>query len=187
MKTSELQNILKRMENTINGEPWFGRPVMDLLNEVNHELAFQKQEFAPYSIADLVAHMIYWKRYVRDAMIGNDGERDQEKSFSWRHYGEPGKTTWSLMLTDFHQLYQSVTECLKNLSIDLQATVPGRDFNYERLLTGAIDHDIYHIGQVILSNKINNALPFEGKANKHFTSLLGIWGAGVMNWLVMIK
>ncbi|HEX6191004.1 MAG TPA: hypothetical protein VFZ42_01515, partial [Chitinophagaceae bacterium] len=68
---NEIQSIIRNLEITLDGEPWFGRSVYGILREIKPSLAFKKPKKDAHSLADLLYHMLTWveftlKRVVKD-------------------------------------------------------------------------------------------------------------------------
>ncbi|GEM_PF-1038956 len=192
MQALEIHQLTKRMDDVQAGQPWYGRPVLNLLNDIQPEFVFRQDEGFPYSIASLMAHMNYWKRYIRDVLINKNGEPDADESFQWDIYGKPDKNTWELMVTDYQQLQKSLKNCIHNFSIDPDLQVPRKSYTYQKLLEGAVDHDIYHIGQVILLQKYYSTLALKNYTRKggwtnSISNWFIAWGLGILSSLVIMK
>ena len=56
----ETQSIIKRLETTLSGEPWFGRAVYAILEEVDGKKATIKPNGTEHSLIELLYHMITW-------------------------------------------------------------------------------------------------------------------------------
>ena len=59
----ELTSIIKELENTLDGEPWFGRAVYQLMREVDPQKAFIKPNDTGHSLVELLYHMITWTEF----------------------------------------------------------------------------------------------------------------------------
>ena len=62
MTTSEkLQNELKKV---LSGDPWYGNPVYQIIEQVTFEAAFEKPAGTAHNIAEIVLHMLAWTEEV---------------------------------------------------------------------------------------------------------------------------
>ena len=56
----ETDFIISQLNETFKGDPWFGRSITALLNEVDEEMAFIQLK-KQHSILELVWHMVNWR------------------------------------------------------------------------------------------------------------------------------
>ncbi len=165
------ETILQKMKEVQVGKPWYGTSVEELLCRVDPNFAFERSPKMPYSIASLLAHMIYWKKYASDVLEDNKAERDQQASFSTTSFGKPGPETWFEMIHIFKELNAKITKWLDENMIDPYEEVKGTRYNLRALLEGITEHDIYHVGQIALLTKY-----FQGRrrSNPIFRGIRGL-------------
>jgi uncharacterized damage-inducible protein DinB len=151
----EIQIISKTLQDTLEGEPWFGRSVYSLLDEVNPSIVYYKANDKSHSLADLLYHMITWGEFTQKRL-----EKDTNLDLAyfetqdWRTI-DPEKHTWNKGLAEFKQIQQEISQLL-NKGDDrlLDETVDYRTYNFRYLLNGYIQHNIYHAGQIAYLNKM---------------------------------
>ena len=145
----EIQSIIRDLENTLDGDPWYGRPVYAMLREVDSSIAFKKPTADAHSLTDILYHMLTWaeftlKRIEKDKI--NDLAAFEKKD--WRDI-DPKIHDWDEGLAAFIAAHQQIIALL--LTKDdafLNEIVDYRDYNFRYLLNGLIQHNIYHTGQV---------------------------------------
>lgn len=149
----ELQSIIQHLETTLDGEPWFGRSVYELLGEVETSYAYEKP-FGSHSLIELLYHMLTWAEFTLKRI-----ERDQVndmKAFEkldWREI-DPMVHDWDEALAAFIATHQQIVAILKTKDDSfLDEKVDFRDYNFRFLLNGLIQHNIYHSGQVAFLKK----------------------------------
>ncbi|NJO24874.1 MAG: hypothetical protein HC867_02390, partial [Bacteroidia bacterium] len=54
----EIQSIIKNLENTLSGQPWYGRAVYEILGEVNEPDVYKKPGGNGHSMIELLYHML---------------------------------------------------------------------------------------------------------------------------------
>lgn len=150
----ELQTIIANLENVLDGEPWYGRPVYELLGEANPSLAHAKPSGNNHSLADLLYHMLTWTQFTLAAAQEKPAEEVRAfEDLDWR-YVHHLEHTWEKGLQEFKETNRQLIALLKTKDDSLlDKTVPARKYNYRYLLNGLIQHDIYHIGQVAYRTK----------------------------------
>ncbi|HEV7783618.1 MAG TPA: hypothetical protein VGO58_20240, partial [Chitinophagaceae bacterium] len=61
---NEIESIIRRIERVNNGEPWFGRSVFSILEEVDPKKAYIKPADSEHSLAELLYHMNTWADFT---------------------------------------------------------------------------------------------------------------------------
>lgn len=152
-----ITDIIKRLDTTLNGEPWFGRSAHSLLQEIEPEQVFRKTGNGGHSMADLLWHMITWAQFTLDRLEKKE-ETDMAafESLDWRPV-DPAKHSWEKGLKEFNTIYKKIITRLK-LKEDafLEEQVDYRSYNFQFLLNGLIEHTIYHLGQIAYVHKLQN-------------------------------
>ena len=145
----EIQYLVSQLQESFNGDPWFGRNAEKLLGEVTETLAFQKPN-GQHSIAELVWHMVNWREFVI-SRFRKDENKDLHyfETNDWRQLDHSDSSLWQHGLDKLNE----TQELLINILLDqpdaiLDNNVEERTYNYRNLLNGIIQHDIYHLGQI---------------------------------------
>jgi hypothetical protein len=60
----ETQSIIRNLQNTLSGEPCFGRAVYPLMEEVDVSKVYIKPKDTEHSLIELLYHMITWARFT---------------------------------------------------------------------------------------------------------------------------
>ena len=61
---NELKSLIRELEISLDGQPWYGRSVYEILNEVKEEEAFKKPTADAHSLIDLLYHMLTWASFT---------------------------------------------------------------------------------------------------------------------------
>ena len=70
----EIDAIIARIKETYEGDPWFGRPVRAILEEVPPAMVFERFE-GQHSLAELLWHTITWREFVISRLQPEGGKR----------------------------------------------------------------------------------------------------------------
>ena len=144
-----MQSIIRNLENTLDGTPWYGRPVYAVLREVDSSIAFKKPTPGSHSLMDLIYHMLTWaeftlKRIEKDEIL----DMAAFEKIDWRTI-DPAVHNWDEALAAYIAAHQQIIAHLQTKTDDfLSEIVDYRDYNFRFLLNGLIQHNIYHVGQV---------------------------------------
>jgi len=155
----ELQSIIRNLENTLTGEPWFGRPVYQILAEIDESKVSTKPGGTEHSLLELLYHMITWAEFTLNR-IQKDEKRDVKyfEDLDWREI-DPKKHDWKKGVAELKRIHEEIVGSIKEKDDEfLKEPVNHREYNYRFLLNGLIQHNIYHLGQIAYLNKLLHPL-----------------------------
>jgi uncharacterized damage-inducible protein DinB len=151
----EVLSIIKNFETTLNGQPWFGRAVYNLLDEIDSKKASVRRNENEHTALELIWHMNTWAEFTL-ANLENRTESELKKieANDWRKLTKQ-KHSWKRGLTEFKSIHKQIIENLSKRDDDfLSDMVPNRRYNFRFMLNGLIQHNIYHAGQLAYLKKL---------------------------------
>ena len=151
----EIQSIIRNLQNTLNGEPWFGRALYPILEEVDASKVHTKPNGTEHSLIELLYHMITWADFTLKR-IQEDDDMDMMifEKMDWRVIN-PKIHTWKKGLAEFKAIHKKIITLLeKKDDLFLKEKVDYRKYNFRFLLNGLIQHNIYHLGQIAYIKKL---------------------------------
>ncbi len=98
-----------------------------------------------HSAAQLTAHITAWRNFALQKLTGNN-EYDitDNSSEDW-----PDANNWSVVISDFQSCHKNLLSAIDQFPADQwNNSVPGRNYSFIYLITGIIEHDYYHYGQI---------------------------------------
>lgn len=155
MMNKEIQSIIRNLHNVNSGQPWYGKPVYTLLEEVNPSMVYSKPNTTGHSLIDLLYHMIIWAGFVLKRVEG-ETEKDPAafEKLDWRPI-DPALHSWEKGGEEFKSIHSTINKLLDSKEDDfLKEMVEGRNFNFRFMLNGLIQHNIYHAGQIAYLKKL---------------------------------
>ena len=103
--------------------------------------------------------MVTWKEFTISRF-----REDNEKMLHYfqkndrRELAHSDESLWKEGLDIFEQLHNELIVVIQQLKDEiLSRTVPERTYNYWKLLYGILEHDIYHIGQIVYMKKVSES------------------------------
>lgn len=131
----------------------------DALDGLTSEQAEAKIEGWPHSIAEEVAHMLFWQRHTQEAI-----ETGTERKVPTATEGWPsvGAADWPRLRDDF------LAALAKNKEIARDPELLARRFGDRKPYTVGVrllimaTHDSYHLGQVVMLRRMMGAWPPPG-------------------------
>lgn len=154
MTNPEINNILHQLKDTWNGDPWFGKPIKELLEGITEKEAYSHPS-GQHSIAQLVWHMVTWRQFVLSRIHPKESkDLDYFEEKDWRQVS-PQTHSWQAGLEQLHQTSEELTQALKTFDdAILEQQVSDRNYTFRKLLYGIVQHDIYHLGQIAYLRKL---------------------------------
>lgn len=152
---TEINAIINSMQEVLSGGPWYGKSVLEMLNQINNDVIYKKPNDNSHSLIEILYHMVTWAEFAQHRL-----ERDRDtdmtalEALDWRETN-PEIHTWNNGISQFTAATNKTIEILKDSSDDiLEEKVDFREYNFRYLLNGVIQHNIYHIGQIAYLNKL---------------------------------
>ena len=151
----EVQSIIRNLQNTLNGEPWFGRALYPIMEEVDTSKVYTKPNGTEHSLIELIYHMITWARFcLLQLKNASPGELKETEGLDWREIN-PKTHTWQKGMAELKEIHKEIISILETKNDELLAQiVQGRKFNHRFMLNGLIQHNIYHLGQIAYIKKL---------------------------------
>jgi uncharacterized damage-inducible protein DinB len=130
---------------TIKGA-WYGPTVAELLAKISPELATRRPVPGAHSISELLQHLLLWNERIRNTSESYPMPRWEAE----KEWAEP-PIPWKELVARWNQSRDLLEERIRNFPIeDLTKQVPGRNYPYETMFHGILQHGIYHSGQMAM-------------------------------------
>ncbi len=145
----ETESIIRNLQNTLEGQPWFGRAVYELLNKIDESKTSVKPNTTEHSLLELLWHMNTWAEFTLAHLENRAAdELTAIEQNDWRTINAE-KHNWKKGMAQLKSVHEKIIVILKQKEdIFLKEPVPGREFNFRFMLNGLIQHNIYHAGQI---------------------------------------
>ena len=149
MKT-KLSYYTEQFQNIYNGSPWYGDSMQDKLQAIGADDAFSVPAPGMHNIAQIVAHVLVWRRLLVERIKGNNDFQIQVNSArDWPPADALGTKGWEKLLADLEANQSELLQLLEGHSDELlERPLPDGKHAMRLLLDGILQHDVYHIGQI---------------------------------------
>jgi uncharacterized damage-inducible protein DinB len=147
---SEPARIADQLKRTHEGGAWHGPALLEVLSTVDAEQAAAHPIPDAHSIWEIVLHVTTWLDLVRRRVEGEDvGEISAAQDFpAVRGHGPE---EWEDARTALSGAYRHLLEVAGALDdSDLERRPPGAESSVYVTLHGAVQHNLYHTGQIAL-------------------------------------
>jgi uncharacterized damage-inducible protein DinB len=148
-RRTEIDLLIEQLRDAFEGDPWFGRNAKLLLGEVDEATAVVKLN-GQHSILELVWHMCTWREFTISFLKPpSDQNLHHFEELDWRELDHNNYSLWTEGLERLERTQQELLSVLRQQDdAILDENVRERTYNYRKLITGIIQHDIYHLGQI---------------------------------------
>ncbi len=156
----EVQSIARTIQNILNGQPWYGRAVYEILTEVDVSKVYTKPNGTEHSLIELLYHINTWAEFTLKRIEGTKeedvgaAEKKDLIAIGWREI-DPAIHTWENGVAELKSLHEKIIALLQTKDdVFLKEIVDHHQYNFRFLLNGLIQHNIYHLGQTAYLNKL---------------------------------
>ncbi len=149
---SEKMRIKKLFEDLFDGDPWLEVNLLHTLKAITAEQAARKIPNLPNSIWEIVQHVTSWRQNVLQRVQGT--VIDTPASNYFEPVADTSREAWQQALETLKETQSQWLSFLSDMSEALfDALYPANNkTNYEHI-HGIIQHDAYHLGQVVMMAK----------------------------------
>jgi uncharacterized damage-inducible protein DinB len=152
MTNTETEFLADQIHRSCFGGAWHGPALAELVSDLTDEQFDPRVRDGWHSIREIVLHVTAWQKAALGALRGTSmPSLDQPWDGDWPVSGDSREE----VLRQVRSAAGDLVEAVRALPPEkLGETVPGRDgYNFRFLLTGIVQHNIYHAGQVALLRK----------------------------------
>jgi len=148
---NEINRIVKLFTDLQHGKCWIGLNFREVLHGIDAKKAASDPGEGRNNIWQLVSHITYWRTRVVYRLTGSDNPPpfadfllpDELNEFNWRQ-----------TLADFESAYHLLRTALMHFNEEnLSKPSVKEDQTYYELILGCLQHDAYHMGQIMLLKK----------------------------------
>ncbi|HLY69069.1 MAG TPA: DinB family protein [Puia sp.] len=151
---NQIQIIINNLQEVLNGEPWYGQSVSAIFKTIDAKSSYKKPSENSHSLVQLLYHMNSWAEFTLAQIENKVSDITVFEKKDWIKI-DPAHHTWEKGLKQFMLIHEDIINALQKKTDDfLEGAVKYRDYNIRYLLNGLIQHDIYHLGQMVYLNKL---------------------------------
>lgn len=141
---SEIDRIINSIRDSYDGNAWHGPSIKEILSKIS-DGQFNAKIGNGHSIIEIILHMAAWRHFAIQKLLGND---------AYVVADEINFPKGNNLADAMRQLDRSQEELIGIIAkFDeriLQQEVPHKKYSYYKLLHGIIQHDLYHLGQIVM-------------------------------------
>ncbi len=149
----EIERIQEQLRLAFEGGAWHGPSVLEVLVNVTAEQAAARPIPSAHSIWELVLHIAAWEGACARRLSGDRAELQTAED--WPAAGQSDAEAWEkakTALREGNQKLRNAIACVDDARLD-DPILPGMPSVYATL-HGAVQHDLYHAGQIAILKKM---------------------------------
>lgn len=144
-----IDRIVDQLDRSLEGDSWQGPSIREILRGISASEAASHPIEGVHSIWELVHHVTAWIAAVHQRVLGHVCELEGEAD--WPPARDTSERAWVAAFEALRRAQADLVATLKSLTdADLDAGVPGREYDRAHLLHGLAQHHAYHAGQMSL-------------------------------------
>ena len=145
---------IRHLNELTRGDAWLDESFQKKLRPVDESNAFLRPMPDLHSVAELISHMTEWKNSVLSILKGGQRTLTMKSPDNWRTNDQLRSVGWNALQQRFFDIQDELIAFLQTVDDDhLLKLVPEEPGDYNKMLTGIIDHDLYHLGQLGITIK----------------------------------
>ena len=150
---NEINRILKLFADLQHGDSWLGYNFKEVLHGVSADKALQDISGNTNSIWKLVSHITYWRTSVVNRLTGTNNPPPFQ---DFLLPADCNEASWRQALHDFEAAYHLLRNAIQHFNPDnLDKPSPKKEQTFYELMMGCLQHDAYHMGQMMLLKKVS--------------------------------
>ncbi len=147
---TDAARIADQLERSLTGKAWHGPALLEILSAVSASQARARPIQSAHSIWEIVLHLVTWTDIAR-CQLEESGYVDPPESLDWPSIDDPSTAAWAAAKAHLGASTLRLRDAILRLDDQhLDERVCGRDFSIHTMLHGVIQHNLYHLGQILM-------------------------------------
>jgi uncharacterized damage-inducible protein DinB len=143
------KQILSDFKDLYSGPAWHGPNMVQTLQRFIDSSPENRCKDS-HSAVEILAHITAWRRFTIEKLNGNR----EYKMTDEMNFPKVNLANWEEERANLEVVHFDLIEAITRFpDREWETLVPGKDYSYAKLLSGLLQHDTYHLGQLILLSK----------------------------------
>ncbi len=153
---NECERLAEQYERALNGGAWHGPSFRDVLDDVSVTVAVQRASGGAHSIAEIVLHTVTWLEVVRQRLAGETPQVSDAED--WAEASFADAAAWNAARDRLFQSGRALCDAISAFPVaQLTERRPGLEDTWYGLVTGELQHLVYHAGQIAILRRVATA------------------------------
>lgn len=149
----ENARMIKLFTDLYDGDPWLGVNWMDTLKTISAEKACTRIAEDRNTIWEIVNHVTLWRRNVWRRIQGEVNTTPDHNYIL--PVTDVSEEAWQRSLQELKDTQQQWLDLLESYDENQYSNIyPNNQMTYYEHIHGILQHDAYHLGQIVLLSKL---------------------------------
>ncbi len=148
MDNTLIKNIVSQFRDIQEQELRLDENFRKKIDRLPEKLAFERPIPELHSVAELISHILVWRRDCIAKLQGRDSTLTMEGPENWLTNEVLRVRGWETLTSEFYQSQKDIIELIENETDAYLEQEYTDGFRFKHLLEGLIHHDLYHLGQI---------------------------------------
>jgi uncharacterized damage-inducible protein DinB len=149
---SEPGLLSDQLRRAFEGDAWHGLALLELLEDVDAATAAAKPLADVHSIWELLLHIAAWDVAACRRLAGEKIQLTGVANFPV--VPKPTEAAWRRAMAQVKRTHDILVKTVAALpEARLRERVPGKKYDFYRMLHGVAQHELYHAGQIAILKK----------------------------------
>ncbi|HEU4697651.1 MAG TPA: DinB family protein [Gemmatimonadales bacterium] len=146
---SEIPRLVDQLERALDGDAWHGPPLLAVLRGLDAAAAARRPCAGTHTAWELALHVRCWLDVARRRIAGEAVEPNEAEN--WPPMPAATDAEWARTVAAVEASYRALIAAAARLDdTALARPVSGQAYDTYVLLHGALQHTLYHAGQIAL-------------------------------------
>jgi uncharacterized damage-inducible protein DinB len=151
-QSSQSALIAEQFSRAFEGDAWHGPALLELLEDVDAATAAAKPLANVHSIWELVSHIAVWDDATLRRLAGEVCQPEGDANFP--PMPQPTEAAWREAVAQAKRTHDRLVKTVGALPDSrLRDQVPGKKYDFQFMLPGVVQHELYHAGQIAILKK----------------------------------
>lgn len=158
---TECSRIADLLSRTLNGDPWYGSPLLELIAGLEPEEAARHPLAGAHSIWEVLLHMTGWIREIQARLGG--AEPGEPAAGDWPALTGNTAADWERTRADLVSAHEELYKALEaypdsrldeTVGFITRSPELGTGVSYYVMLHGLVQHNVYHSAQIATLRRV---------------------------------
>lgn len=137
-----------------DGSPWYGDNIVTKLDNLTEDTAFTRPVQGMHSVAEVVAHMTYWRKSLISRLQKDSSfQASADSADNWQDLARLKAQGWDSVRGALIATQEQLVRLLSQRTDTILDQEYSDGSTYDYLIRGVLNHDVYHVGQIGLIRK----------------------------------
>jgi uncharacterized damage-inducible protein DinB len=153
-RSSQSVLLAEQFRRAFEGDAWHGPALLELLQDVDVATAAAKPLANVHSIWELVSHIAVWDDATLRRLAGEVCQPEGHANFP--PMPQPTEAAWREAVAQARRTHDALVKTVAALpGSRLRDQVPGKKYDFQFMLPGVVQHELYHAGQIAILKKLS--------------------------------